>query len=196
MFLNLHHFASLPVRYHSPLYSSCIQFIYTCTCNLKLAGITLYYSLAQLLLWWLWHTIAVFWAIIRPFHVKRLNSWKMNRYLHLALFLVALILPVAPVLIIMFAASQKGGFTMTRTPPILCAGYDLHTNFWAFIFPTSLVLAVGVTLMVFILRIVIKVVKLIAFILSTCFNLSHYPLESLFLKNSQNSAPFELDGGN
>ena len=124
----------------------------------------------------------------------------MNKYLHLALFLFAIILPAAPVLIIMFASSQKGGFTITRTPPILCAGYDLHTNFWAFIFPTSLMLAVGVTLMVFILRIVIKVVKLALYYntcTSTCFILSHYHLlESLSIKNSQNSTPFELDSGN
>lgn len=99
----------------------------------------------------------------------------------------------------MFASSQKGGFTITRAPPIICAGFDLHTNFWAFIFPISLVLAVGVTLMVFIIRIVIKVVQFIACIIIQVPVLIYHNiviLESLSLKDSQNSTPFELDGGN
>ena len=71
--------------------------------------------------------------------------------------LAGLILPAIPVIIVIFASTIRGGFTITRAPPILCAGYGLHTNFWGFMFPLNILLAVGVTLMVFILRTVIKV---------------------------------------
>ena len=109
----------------------------------------------QLLLWWLWHTIAVFRAAVWPLHA--INTSKKNGYRHLVFGLAGLILPVVPILIVVFGSRPTGGFTITRAPPILCAGFDLHINFWAFIFPMSLLLATGVTLLVFILRIVIKV---------------------------------------
>lgn len=125
--------------------------------SLYLAGIALYYIVMQLLLWWLWHTVAVFWGIVWPFHARKFNRSRNAKYLHLIFILVSLILPVIPVVIVIFASSKQGGFTITRAPPILCAGYDLHTNFWGFMFPLNLLLAVGVTLLVFILRIVIKV---------------------------------------
>ena len=115
----------------------------------------------QLLLWWLWHTIAVFWTVTWPFHARKFNSSKKNRYLHIAFILASLTLPAVPVLIVIFVSSKpghKGGFTITRSPPILCAGHDIHVNYWAVVFPMCLILAIGVTLLVFILRIVIKVV--------------------------------------
>ena len=75
--------------------------------------------------------------------------------------LASLLLPVAPVLIIHFISPtptlQLAGYTVTRSPPFVCAGQDITVNFWAFIFPISLLLAVGVTMLVFIMRIVIRV---------------------------------------
>ena len=81
--------------------------------------------------------------------------------------LLSLTLPVVPVLIVQFVRSKntvgfmygtvKSGFTLSRFPPILCTGFDLHVNFWAALFPTSIILATGITLLVLILRAVIKV---------------------------------------
>ena len=124
-------------------------------------GITLYYIVMQLLLWWLWHTIAVFWAVTWPFHARKFNSSRKNRYLHFTFVLASLILPVVPVLIVIFASRNNylkaPSFTITRVPTFVCTGTNIHTNFWAVLFPMSLLLAIGATLLVFILRIVIKV---------------------------------------
>ena len=131
-----------------------------------IAGVIFYYVVMQLLLWWLWHTVAVFWAVAWPFHAKKLNISRNTKYLHIIFALASLLLPVAPVLIILFVQTTSGdldiqrGFTITRSPPFACTGHDIHVNFWAYIFPISLVLAIGVTLLVFILRIVIKVNRL------------------------------------
>lgn len=125
------------------------------------AGIALYYVTMQLMLWWLWHTMAVFWAVNWPFHARKFNTSKRNRCLHVIFVLASLILPILPVLIVIFVSSKPGGtggFTITRVPPILCAGFDIHTTFWANVFPISLLLAIGVTLLVFILRTMIKVI--------------------------------------
>ena len=153
-----------------------------------LAGIALYYIVLQLLLWWLWHTIAVLWGAVWPFHARKFNRSRNAKYLHIIFILVSLILPVIPVVIVI---SMRGGFTITRAPPILCAGYDLHTNFWGFLFPLNLLLAVGVTLMVFILRIVIKV-NVINFLVLPYITDIYCLLEPLLIKDSQNYCQFEL----
>ena len=147
--------------------------IYVCTmhkyapqCIYYTTGISFYYVVMQLLLWWLWHTVAVFWAVAWPFHARKFNTSRNTKYLHIMFALASLLLPVAPVLVILFVQTTsgslkiQGGFTITRSPTFACAGHDIHINFWTYIFPISLVLAIGVTLLVFILRIVIKVSRL------------------------------------
>ena len=152
---------------------------------LQLIGIALYYILLQLLLWWLWHTTAVFQSL----HAKKINHFKKHTYLHVTFVLLSLTLPVVPVLVVQFVRSKntvgsiyKSGFTLSRFPPILCTGVDLHVNFWAALFPTSIILAAGVTLLVLNLRVVIKVNnnanKFCIIITSIC-------TETLFVKDVQ-----------
>lgn len=121
--------------------------------------------MVQLLLWWLFHTIAVFRRVNWQFHSSKVTTSKKNVYHHFTFVLASLILPAIPVLVIMFVPSDykkwlklnTKGFTITRSPPFVCTGFDTHTNFWAAIFPVSLVLATGATILVLILRIVFKV---------------------------------------
>lgn len=96
--------------------------------------------------------------------MKKTNTPRKNRYIHVGLVLASLILPVLPILIIVFAGKEyryEMSFTLTRSPPILCSGIDLHTNFWGVIFPTSIMLGLGTSLLVLILRTVIKVIILL-----------------------------------
>lgn len=130
------------------------------------SGIILYYILIQLLLWFLWHTIAVFLSVTWPQHAKKLIKSKKHRYLHITFVLASLILPTAPVLIVMFASSEpvKLGFTLPQSPLILCTGIDLHSNFWGVLFPMSILLAIGTSLLVLVLRVVLKVIMTIIII--------------------------------
>ena len=132
-------------------------------CTLLPIGAVFYYIVIQLLFWWLWHTIAVFWAVVKPFQAKKTSTQRKNRYIHVCLVLASLILPVLPILIVVLAGKEyryRTSFTLTRSPPILCSGIDLHTNFWGVIFPTSLMLGFGASLLILILRTVIKVVTM------------------------------------
>ena len=138
---------------------------YTCTHEyacywLHIVGIVLYYIVMHLLLWWLWHIIAVFWAVAWPLNARKFNSSGNTKYTHIAFALASLLLPIGPVLVILFVSStpeRNGGFRVTRAPPFLCTGYDIHINFWGFIFPITIVLATGAMFLVFTMRIVIKV---------------------------------------
>ena len=132
-----------------------------------IVGTVFYYVVMQLLFWWLWHTVAVFWAVGWPFHAKKFNISRNTKYLHIGFVLASLLLPVAPVLIILFISPtltvQLAGYTVTRSPPFVCAGHNITVNFWAFIFPISLLLAVGVTMLVLIMRIVIRVISTVLY---------------------------------
>lgn len=131
----------------------------------------------QLLLWWLWHTLAVFWAVAWPFRAKKFNISRNTKYVHIGFVVASLLLPVAPVLIILFISSaptlQLAGYTVTRSPPFVCAGHDITVNFWAFIFPISLLLAVGVTMLVLIMRIVIRVTCIVVYYYTILYLLTH-----------------------
>jgi hypothetical protein len=97
---------------------------------------------------------------MRPFQKEKTGTQRKQGCLHAGLVLASLILPVLPVLVVVFASKEhryRSSFTLTRSPPILCSGIDLHTNFWGIIFPTSLMLGLGTNLLVLILRTVIKV---------------------------------------
>ena len=122
-------------------------------------GVAFYYIVLQLMLWWVLHTIAMFWSVAWPLHAREFSKSKII-FLHFVLVFVSIILSAVPVVIVVFVSSTpggRGGFIITHAPPILCTGFDVHTNQWAFVFPTSLMLASGITFLVFILRIVIKV---------------------------------------
>ena len=118
-------------------------------------GIVLYYTAMQLLFWWLCHAAAVLWAVKWPFHSKRFNTSRKIKYLHITLILVGLVLPMLPVLVV----GLRGGFTITSSPPILCSGVDVHSNFWAVIFPMSIMLGIGTSMLICTLHAVFKVKK-------------------------------------
>ena len=57
--------------------------------------------------------------------------------------LIAIVLPFyAPL-----ALFLKGGFTIIRSPPVICFGRDVDTNFYSVIAPTTVILAIGTTML-------------------------------------------------
>ena len=108
----------------------------------------------------------------RPFHAKKFIKSKKHRYLHVVFVLASVTLPIAPTVIVSFASSKsyRKGFTLSQSPAIICTGLDLDTNFWAVLFPMSIVLATGSNLLVFILRIVVKVYMIIIYFVNDFSN--------------------------
>ena len=69
----------------------------------------------------------------------------MNRtlYVHIACVVVALLLPIY----VPLTLYAKGGFTFARFPPIICVGTNIDANFYTVIFPTTILYAVGTTML-------------------------------------------------
>ena len=95
---------------------------------------------------WLLNIFALYWKIQFPFHARYYDTTKRTKYIHITCLILAFVVPIfAPVTI-----SASGGFTMTRFPPIVCLGRDADANFYTIVFPTTILYAVGLTVMLLI----------------------------------------------
>ena len=66
-----------------------------------------------------------------------------TKYIHIICAISALVLPIiSPV-----AISLKGGFTISRFPPVVCVGRDVDANFYTVVLPTTFICALGTTLL-------------------------------------------------
>ena len=133
----------------------CIQFVFFMCIYLLLlyAGAVLYYGSMQISLLWVFHVIAVFWAIKFPFHSRAFKASGRFRYIHIIIVIVALLLPGMPVV----AAFATGGYVFPGEPHLVCLGRDRDATFYSLILPVSVIVAVGVSLLIIILWIIVKV---------------------------------------
>ena len=110
-------------------------------------GIVQSFFYLQVTTFWLLNIFALYWKIQFPFHARYYDTAKRTKYIHIACVVVAFVFPIiAPVTV-----SATGGFTITRFPPIVCLGRDADANFYTIVFPTTIIYAVGITVMLLIL---------------------------------------------
>ena len=126
------------------------------------------YTVLQTSFWWFFHTTAIFWKINFPFHARSFKISHKVKYVHLAVVLVSLVVPLVPIITVMagFAvdlesdvirqarnitfASGGLGFQMIRFPPIVCFGGDSDAMFYSAVLPINILLVLGSTELVFI----------------------------------------------
>ena len=63
------------------------------------------------------------------------------KYFHIVCVVLALVLPSVTV----FTSLMKGGFTITRFPPLVCSPKSLDTIFFTFVLPIDLIIGAGTT---------------------------------------------------
>lgn len=137
-----------------------------------LIGIVFYYGILQLIIWWVCHVSILFWKIRFPFHARSFDQSGRTKYIHVACILVSLLVPLTPVLaIILNNLDGQGvgtvGFTITRFPPLLCSSPDANATFYALVVPVILVVGTGLTMLVFMLWFLHKVLEISQTELST-----------------------------
>ena len=81
----------------------------------------------------------IFWGVQFPIHSKSFRMAHGTKYIHLTCVVLALVLPLVPVL----ANKFKGGYTMGQFPPILCGGTDADATFYSLVLPIDIILGVG-----------------------------------------------------
>ncbi len=128
------------------------------------------YSTLSVSLWWIMLTAALFWKIWFPFNAKMLEAKHQVKYIHIGCGLAGLLIPFIPVIAHMasFAQQVKSdpsidfisgglGFNFLRFPPVPCYGNSKAIALYTNIFPSDLILAVGITLILLIFWLVHKV---------------------------------------
>ena len=111
-----------------------------------LADVMVSYSINQGILWWLFNICAIFWKVQFPFHSRYYDRTNKTKHVHIACVISALAVPIiAPA-----AISLRGGFTFSRFPPVVCVAKGVDANFYTVVLPTTLICAVGTTLLLII----------------------------------------------
>ena len=98
--------------------------------------------------------IFLFWGVAFPFSYRSFKESGRVRYAHIISVILILVVPLPLALV-----HLKEGYTITATPPYGCFGMHRDYNFYAFIFPLSIVLAITTCLMALIFWIIFKVRK-------------------------------------
>ena len=88
----------------------------------------------------------IFWGVQFPLHSQSFRMAHGTKYIHLTCVVLALVLPLVPVL----ANEFKGGYTMSRFPPILCIGTNADATLYSLVLPLDIILGVGLNLLIII----------------------------------------------
>ena len=99
------------------------------------------------------HILSVFWAVMFPFHSQSYKRKGYHKYVHLTMLLLALILPWS----VMIAAFVEGSYN--RFTPITCYPTTGNIITYGVIWPSSIALAISVSLTAIILWVVIQLVR-------------------------------------
>ena len=100
----------------------------------------------QFSLLWIMHISSIFWKIYFPMNAISLKAIRRTKYIHGMCLIAALVLP----LISPLASHLKGGFIIIDFPPFTCDGRDAAVTFYVHLFPITIILGVGTSLLVLI----------------------------------------------
>ena len=121
-------------------------------------------------MWWIFHTTALFWKVVFPFHARTMSS--KIKCIHITCVILGVLLPFVPIISSMakFAMDPSNtfgnssnprsrsdlfisggmGFKPTRFPTIVCTGSDPDVIFYSLLVPINVVLACGCTMIIII----------------------------------------------
>jgi len=96
--------------------------------------------------------VAVFLAVVFPFHKRKLDAEGRTKYIYSAMILLGLILPCVPVAV----SFGTGGFVAINAD-FPCIGRDRRAIVYSFVLAESVLIATGISLLIIVFRKIIKV---------------------------------------
>lgn len=112
------------------------------------------YALQQVCIWGGVHAGFLFWGLRYPFSYRTFKLSGRARYAHIISILLAVLVPLPGALV-----HLEGGYVLTGSPSLVCAGRNTDYTYYTFILPLSIILAVTTCLLVLIFSIILKVRK-------------------------------------
>ena len=117
-----------------------------------LAGVFSTYGQAQLGYWVAFHAISLCWAIVFPFHFRRMKAEGKLKYFHIVTVLIAMLFPTLPALI-----NLRDGYIMADRPTTLCIGRNVDIIFFALVLPLCVLIAVAISALIIMFWKILKV---------------------------------------
>jgi len=96
--------------------------------------------------------VAVFWAVVFPFHKRKLDAAGRTKYIYSTMVLLGLILPCMPVAV----SFGTGGFVAIHANSP-CTARDSRATVYSFGLAQSVLIATGISLLITMFRKIIKV---------------------------------------
>lgn len=87
-----------------------------------------------------------------PFNYRMFKLSGRIRYAHISSVILAVVVPLPAALV-----HLKGGYVITASPTLVCAGRNTDYNYYTFILPLSIILTITMCLLVLIFWTVLKV---------------------------------------
>lgn len=128
-------------------------------------GIVYVYGVMQLNMWAMFHAISLCWGIVFPFHFRLYKAVGRIKYIHITTVIIALLVPLIPALLYL-----KDGYAALFTPTRVCTGRSLKVTYFAFLLPTSIILAMSTFALAIVFWTILKVCKSVIVSLASMYN--------------------------
>ena len=86
----------------------------------------------------------IFVGLNFPFHAHRLKTSDYQKYLHIALVVAGLTLPIIPICI----AFGVEGYGINPLAPVTCTSVNRYVTFYSVVMPAFLVVMIGIVLLI------------------------------------------------
>ena len=84
-----------------------------------------------------------------------MKLYEKKKIIHLLVVLLALLFPVIPVIV----SFSTGGFVISSQPPDVCVSRSSKAAYYTLALPISVIMATGISLLVMVMVMVIKVIS-------------------------------------
>ena len=115
-------------------------------------GLASSYTIGQLCLLSVLHTMFLYWSVAFPFSYRQFKNSGRVRYTHVAIVVLAIVLPLPAPLV-----HLKDGYRTVGTPAITCVGSNLDYNFYALIIPVCITIGINTCLLILTMWTIFKV---------------------------------------
>ena len=140
-------------------------------------GVVYYYGLLQIAMWLLFHSGALFWGIVFPFHYRRWKNEGRFKYIHITTVILALLVPTIPAFV-----NLRFGYAVFSSPTFACQGTNANSTYATLILPFSIIWAISSSMLAITFWTIFKVSPCMQFtVVCSCKRNNTHPIITFLL---------------
>ena len=115
-------------------------------------GIVYIYGVMQLNIWTMFHAMSLCWGMTLPLHYRSFKEEGKIKYIVIVTVVIALLFPAIPAVLYVV-----DGYGALFTPTRVCTGRSLTVTYFAFLLPSSIILATTTFALIVVFWTILKV---------------------------------------